>query len=264
VRGRSVLEPLGRSSSYWLRRFGLFILLCVGVVCLVNVIVLKPTAKIEPISGDQPFLLHEQTEYQAAADALLANSIWNRSKLTANTSGLNHELMKQFPELASVHTVLPLLGHRPIVYIEAAQPSMHLKATNGEYVLDNRGKALLRDSDLPASNNLHLPTVEDQSGLHVQLNHQILTPANISFIQTVVAQLSARQVTISSLILPPAASEVDAHLAGQQYYVKFNLQTNNAREQAGTFLATINYLKKQNQTPGEYIDVRVNGRAYYK
>jgi hypothetical protein len=264
--GRALLPPLsGATGSYWLRRTGLLVLLCVGVVSAVNIIVLKPTANVLPLQkGGQHFLLHDTSAYTAAANKILASSVWNRTKLTVNTASVNQKLTTQFPELAKVQTVLPLLGHRPIVYIETAQPVLILRATNGDYVLDNRGKALLKAADLPANNSLRLPVIDDLSGLRVTLNRQIITPGDVRFIQIVVAQLASRQFTVSSLTLPPAASELDVHLAGQPYIVKFNLQMSDAREQAGTFLATANYLKQHNAVPGEYVDVRVDGRAYYK
>jgi hypothetical protein len=50
---------------------------------------------------------------------------------------------------------------------------------------------------------------------------------------------------------------------GVGYFVKFNLH-GNAREEAGAFLAVKEYLESSHKTPGEYVDVRVENRAYYK
>jgi hypothetical protein len=113
-------------------------------------------------------------------------------------------------------------------------------------------------------NHPGLPVVVDQSGLSVKVNHPVLTADNVSFVQIVAAELAAKQYTISAMSLPATSSELDVQLAGQPYFVKFNLQTNDAREQAGTFLATINQLHSQNITPAKYVDVRVDGRAYYQ
>ena len=65
------------------------------------------------------------------------------------------------------------------------------------------------------------------------------------------------------MTLPPAASELDVKIAGKPYFVKFNLQADDARRQAGTFLATQAQLQRKGITPAQYIDVRVEGRAYY-
>jgi hypothetical protein len=90
-------------------------------------------------------------------------------------------------------------------------------------------------------------------------------PANsVTFVQTLVAQLSSKHYTIASMTLPPAASELDVKLVGQAYSIKFNFENNDPRQQVGTFLATIAQLQKQNITPSQYVDVRVDGRAYYQ
>ena len=66
------------------------------------------------------------------------------------------------------------------------------------------------------------------------------------------------------MVLPVGTSELDVKLTNQPYTVKFNLESGTARQQAGTFLATQAKLQSQNVTPGQYVDVRVGGRAYYK
>jgi hypothetical protein len=91
-----------------------------------------------------------------------------------------------------------------------------------------------------------------------------LPAASVGFIQTVIAQLAAKQFVVSGMTLPAAASELDAQLAGQPYFVKFNLESDNPRGEVGTFLATIAQLRRQNIVPAKYVDVRVDGRAYYQ
>ncbi|GAC1502981.1 MAG: hypothetical protein NVS1B10_07930 [Candidatus Saccharimonadales bacterium] len=78
------------------------------------------------------------------------------------------------------------------------------------------------------------------------------------------AELRLKHFEVSSLSLPTSTSELDVSLTNQPYYIKFNLQTDNARGESGTFLAAIASLNKQSITPTKYIDVRLNGRAYYQ
>jgi hypothetical protein len=67
------------------------------------------------------------------------------------------------------------------------------------------------------------------------------------------------------MILPAASRELDIHLTGLPYFVKFNLNDNaDAKQQVGTFLATRKYLTTHNITPTQYVDARVLGRVYYK
>jgi hypothetical protein len=259
-RETTATNHLGR---FLLKRFGLVVLLVALLISTVNVLSLSNNARVMPLTGNNAnSFLHDQSDYEAAASKLLAGSIWNRNKITVNTSSINEDMLKQFPELSSVSVTLPLLSKRPIVYVQTAQPVLVLAAQNGSFIVDTTGKALLPANQLKSSNTL--PTVTDQSGLRVSLNHQALTSGNVSFIQTVLAQLAARHFTVESMTLPVGTSELDVKLAGQPYIIKFNLESGSARQQAGTFLATQSKLKSQNITPAQYVDVRVDGRAYYK
>lgn len=261
-------EPAARSKglgNFLLKRFGLVVLLIALLISSVNVLSLSSKAKVMSLtdsSGNS--FLHDKAVYETAADKLLADSVWNRNKITVNTSSVSQGMLEQFPELSSVSVTLPLLSKRPIVYIQTAQPALILAAQNGSFIIDNTGKALLAADKLPKNSTLQLPTVTDQSGLHVTINRQALTSGNVSFIQTVIAQLAARHFTVSAMELPVGTSELDVHITGQPYIVKFNLESGDARQQAGTFLATQSKLQSQNVTPAQYIDVRLDGRAYYK
>jgi hypothetical protein len=250
----------------WLRRFGLIILLLAVVASAVNVLSLSPDVKVLPLATNSNLsILRPTAVYEAAANRQLKSSIWNRNKLTVNTAGLSRQLRGQFSELSSVSVTLPLLAHRPLVYIQPAQPALILATQqNGAFIIDVSGKALLKGPNPAGFNEPGLPVVNDQSGLSLALNKQALPAADVRFIQTVVAQLAAKQFIVSGMTLPPAASELDVQLNGRPYFVKFNLQSNNPRGEAGTFLATIAQLSRQNIVPGHYVDVRVDGRAYYQ
>jgi hypothetical protein len=156
------------------------------------------------------------------------------------------------------------MSHRPIVYIAPTTPSLILAGSTGSYVLDNNGKALIATSNVADIGKLDLPTVADQSGLRVKSNDIALAGTEVNFIQTVVAELQAKGVAIESLTLPPAAYELDVKPVGVGYFVKFNMHEPTARQQSGTFLAVRARLATQSITPSSYIDVRLDGRAYYK
>jgi cell division septal protein FtsQ len=263
---RSALQAkAGHFRNFWLQRFGLVVLLLAVIASAANVLSLSSDAKIVPLtSSTSQTFLQDQADYQTAANKLFAGSIWNRNKITVDTAHISAQLVKQFPELSSVSITLPLLAHRPLVYIQPVQPALILAATNGSFVLDTEGKALLSVTNSASLASLDLPVVTDQSGIKVSINHQALTSGDVGFIQTIIAELAAKHISVSAMTLPAAASELDAQISGQPYFVKFNLESGDARQQAGTFLATQAHLQSQNITPTKYIDVRVDGRAYYQ
>lgn len=255
----------GKLRRFMLQRFGLVLLLIALLVCTVNVLSLSTETRVLPLTGGGSVsFLHDKTVYQEAASQLLAGSIWDRNKITVNTGRINRQLLQRFPELSDVSMTLPLLSKRPIIYLQTSQPVLILITRDGSFVVGDSGKALLLTSSLPSNVNLALPLVTDQSGLKVALNHQALSTDNVRFIQTVSGQLAARHFTVSSMLLPTASSELDVRLTGLPYVTKFNLESGEARQQAGTFLAAQAKLHSQGITPAQYIDVRVEGRAYYQ
>ena len=251
--------------SFWLHRFGLAILLIVALICAVATLSLSADAKIVPVttSNNQAFLQPVQA-YQAAADKLLAGSIWNRNKITADTDHVSQQLLTQFPELKAATVSLPLLGHRPVIYLEPAQPALILAQGSTSYVIDSTGRALMQMQPNSTIAKAGLPVVTDQGNLPVKLKKIALSSSTVSFLQIIVQQLAAKHFTATTMSLPAAASELDVHLANQPYFIKFNLENNDPLQQVGTFLATQAHLAGQNITPSQYVDVRVDGRAYYQ
>jgi hypothetical protein len=266
-KAREALRPSARRfGNFWVQRFGLLTLLIVAVACLVSMVSLSQKPKIVALRTVEGAELLQPTEvYQSAADKLFQSSILNRTKLTINTGKISRQLAEQFPELSSATITLPLLAHRPIVYLEPVQPALVLSTTNGSYIVDTTGKALLPSIGLLAASNGSLPNVIDQSGLKVEVNKRVLPGNDVAFIRTVSAQLAARQIAVASLTLPAGSQQLDVRLSNKPFFIKFNLADyKSARLQAGSFLAVNASLERQGITPTEYIDVRVIGRAYYK
>lgn len=207
--------------------------------------------------------LRPQADYEDAAAKLFSKTFSNHNKLTVDASGIAAAFQKQFPELNDVSVTLPMLGRRPTVNIQPSTPTMILAASNGKFVLDDNGRAMLNATHTTAIDALHLPTVTDQSGVPVHPG-QIVLPSNEStFVQTILTQLRAQHISTGQIVLPAAASEVDVHIASQPYFIKFNVQ-NAALPQAGSAVATMRHLTARGVTPRQYIDVRIDDRAYYK
>jgi hypothetical protein len=140
-----------------------------------------------------------------------------------------------------------------------------LTTTSGQsFVVDENGKALIAAARVPDLAALKLPVVNDESGIRLTEGKTVLSGSAVSFMRVILAELSAQNVSMQRLTLPAATSELDVYPIGVQYYVKFNLQSQTALQQVGTYLATIEKLREQGITPAQYIDVRVDGRAYYK
>lgn len=236
------------------------------LVCLVELLMLSADVKIMTVdAGSQAYLLHSPSAYAEAADKLFAASLTNKNKITVNTDEISKKLQAEFPELGSVSITLPLIGHRPIVYLEADKPALILVEGGERLLLNQKGQVEARAERVPSAALRGLPVVTDHSDLpSPTVGATALSAGEVSFIQAVLYEMQYGGVQVGALSLPAATQELDVAIQGQPFFVKFNMQSNDARQQAGTFLATWQYLQQQHVTPGAYIDVRVDGQAYYK
>lgn len=259
-------EALRRAETRrsWLKRLpGVATLLAIVVVAIFC-LQLSSKAKVVPLgaSEGQMLFLREKSIYDEAAHE--AFTPWtNSNKLTVNAEKVSNDLKRQFPELQAVSVSLPVVGNRPVVYIQPAVPQLILVAKNGVFVLDGSGRALISGNQVPSLGRLKVPTVTDQSGLSIEAGAIALPRATVHFIDQAVGQLKAKGLSPTSLTLPPGSNELHVRLGGVGYIVKFNLH-GDARAEAGTFLAAKQYLEAEHKTPREYIDARVENKVYYR
>jgi hypothetical protein len=246
------------------QRTGLVALAVIILILIVNILSLSPNPKIKLLDPSSQIQLTPTTtaEYQSAAKKALSGSILNSNKLTVDTEAVSNKLMDEYPDLVSVNVTVPLVSRQPTVYVEPSQPALVLVEPKASYEINTNGRAIATSVSQQGFGK-SLPVVVDQSGLNVAVHSQPLSANYVNFVLEVVGQLNAKGYTVSQMTLPNGTDELDASIAGQPYFVKFNLESNDPRQQAGTFLATINYLKSKNITPSKYVDVRLDGRAYY-
>ncbi len=242
------------------RALRLVIFLAIAAVVVSNLL-LTSNPKIVLVGATSTF--RDASAYQAAAAQAFADSKFNSNKVTVNAGGIRQSLMQTFPELADVSVSLPLFGRQPVVYLQPSTSRLIVQTSSGAFILDDTGKAVASGSMVDTLRQAGLPEVHDETQLDIQLGTSVLPSTTVAFITEVVYQLKARGVVVDSLKLPNTPSELHLRIKDVGYYVKFNTR-GDARVEVGSFLALKKYLESQNKIPAEYIDVRVESRAYYK
>jgi hypothetical protein len=187
--------------------------------------------------------------------------IINRNKITFNQNNLSEALQKKFPEIVSAQTELPFFSERPVVRLAIAKPSFILQSKSQQYIVNKNGIAVDRASNLSDVKNL--PLIDDQSGYDVKPGTKVLSASSVNFIDNLIKQLNKARVPIKSTTLPSAPEELIIRTQDQNYYVKLYLG-GDVLNQAGQFLAARDKFKKDNILPHEYLDLRINGKIFYK
>jgi hypothetical protein len=234
----------------WVIFFGLIALLAYSLV-------IRPSSKVD-INSE---LYHPKAVYQEAANKIL-KGVKYTNKITFDENDVIGKLQKQFPEISNAGIELPIFAQTPIIHLQIASPSFTLKSNNQSYIIDSAGVAVARASDFPNMSGTTL-SVEDQSGFSAELGKQVMNANSVNFIKILGRQTKHSGVSISSLVLPSTAEELDIHTPDRPYYVKFYL-AGDALLQTGQYLASRHQFDTTNSQPAEYLDVRIPGKIFYK
>lgn len=202
--------------------------------------------------------------YAEAAGRAFNASLLNTNKVTVNTKKIEDQLRQEFPELAAVSVTLPFIGRKPTVIFEPSNSRLiiHTSST-GSFVVDENGRATATGEVVQKFKDAGLPEVQDQSQISVKLGDIVIPSTSVSYITEVIRQLRAKNIETTSLTLLETPSELKLHIKGEGYSIKFNTK-GDARVAVGSFLALKSHLDSQQKKPSEYIDVRIENRAYYK
>lgn len=255
---RVVFQRLGQ-------QFGMILLGMVLLACVISLLQIDTVPRVVIANNSEGYALHRVSDYQASATTVLRSSLLNSNKLTIDTKSVDAALTAQYPEVAHASIALPLVGHRPTLYVVLTKPTLILATPHQSVVVDSAGHALVTAQTAHDVARFQLPVLHDQSNRQLQIGDTVLPSSTISFIQEVLRQFAAAHLRVATMVMPPAAEELDVYPAGASYYGKFNLHDSSARQQSGTFLAVRQQLSHgQGSLPKQYIDVRIPGRAYYK
>jgi hypothetical protein len=257
-----VFRELPKTPSGWLKALPIIVSVIVILGSLLYATTLTSTPRIVVLEGSSSKVLRDVDYYEKEFTRIFGESFFNHSKLTINTVVLAHQIEREYPELENVSVTLPLIGRRPVVQLKAKQPAFILVGKNGSFLIDARGQAIARTQDVTIT-GLGLTIVTDEGGLEIEAGKVILPQNHVDFITTLLYQLKSKQISVQSVTLPPISNEVHVRLQTKQYFIKFNLQ-GSAIEQAGTLMAIQERLDAEGVTTAEYIDVRVEDRAYIK
>jgi len=263
--GEQEAQQVRRNPSKISLRKRLQYVFIVVVVIVLTSLTLQLSSKVTVIpvgSASSQLFLQDSKVYAEAAQKQFSSPL-DRNKVTVDATKISTNLQKQFPELKVVSVTLPVFGNRPKLYVQPATPTLILVTKNGTFILDSSGRALMNINQVPKAHELKIPAITDQSGLSIQTGQVALPQTTVAFITELVGQVQAKGISIASLTLPQGTNELYLKANGTGYQVKFNLH-GDAREEAGAYLAVKQYLEGQKKTPGQYIDVRVENKAYYK
>lgn len=236
------------------RGVDLVFFITITVVFVLSLIV-KPGVQV--ILSDSTY--HPKQYYAAFINSQISK-LTNRNKITFDEQGIKSQIIKAFPEITSSSIELPILGQTPKVSLGVAQPAFFLSSGSDEYLLSANGVAV--DLKSYYHNLADLPTIDDQSGFTILKGKHVLSLQDVTFLQTITAEVKKQNVPVKNFVLPKIPEEVELYTADAPYYTRFYMGGDSVA-QVGQYLAAHNKFKSGGG-PSQYLDVRVSGKVFYK
>lgn len=233
-----------------------WVLVIAVIFCFIYSLIVRPQPHVLATSTS----FHSLSTYQDFAAKNLG-SIKDSNKITFNETALVDSMQKQFPEISSMWVELPIFGQKPIIHLTISQPTFVYSSKNVSYILDSEGVIAGTQADMASMKGL--PTVIDQSNIDFKVGDKVISSDSVDFISQVVAQAKKAKAPISNIVLPAIAQEIHLRTTDKPYYVKFYFG-NDVLVQTGQWLAARHEFDAKGITPGEYLDVRVPGKVFYK
>ena len=190
--------------------------------------------------------------------AELNKSLGRQNLTSLDTVSLSKAILADNYQLKSAD-VVRAWPHGLVVHVSERQPSLIWKTGDRAYLLDADG-SIISPISLTATK---LPVITDSSNLPVKVGDKVVPPRFVSFCAQLVSTMSqATGVGITGLTVPDTTTEVYV-TTNKGYVVKFDT-TRTAEEGLAQMQRVLAALKTQNKNPAEYIDLRIENKAYYK
>lgn len=262
-RNPSDKQPPKRTKKSPVHHLPALLLLIAILLSVAFISTLNPVPKVVIANVDKNTTIRNEEVYRKAAETFIEGSVINRSKFTFDSTGLTEELKRQFPEVAAATVTVPIMGRRPVVEIQTTRPAFILATESSAVLVGNNGVALANTNELKDLPELGLRSVNDETGLAIEVGRPALPQEQARFISVTVEQLEKQGYRIESLTIPQSPYDLHIRLQGQKYFVKFNI-LEDPKQQVGAFIALDKELKRRDTTPSDYIDVRIGERVFYK
>ncbi len=138
------------------------------------------------------------------------------------------------------------------------QPLLAWQTANKQFYVDAQGVAF-------TYNHFAQPTlaVTDQSGISPDETGVVASTRFLRFLGQLVAAINGYGLgTVETIMIPAAPRQIDVKLSGREYNIKTNTDR-DPQQQAEDLANALKYFDRKGMRP-QYVDVRVEHRAFYK
>ena len=240
------------------RRIGSVLVGTLGVVALLFALLSQFTATPVVQASPDPSLQLDAV-YTEAIDKYLGNHTSERLRMFTNAENLTEYLQTVTPEVEEV-TLRGSSGFgKSLFEITFRKPIASWNVNGKELYVDAAGVPFTR-------NYFSSPTlrITDQSGLSATLTGQsVMSNRFMSYVGQVIGSSQEQGYEVTTIVIPAGTTrQIEVHIKDVGYPFKFS-SDRPAREGVSDMVKTAQWMKSHQVNP-EYVDVRVEGKVFYK
>lgn len=230
----------------------------VGAI-VIGGLVYQLTAQVVVSTSSGIALTEVQTKrYSDAIQSYYGSHPLERLRFALNQDDLATYMRVTTPEVADIRMGSGAGLGKTDFTLTFRQPTAGWVIGNKQYYVDANG--------VPFDTNYYaMPLVQivDQTGIQQQSGVAIVSNRFLAFVGKLVGALNTKGLTVEKVIIPAGTThQLQLTLKDKSYYIKVSLDR-SVGEQVEDIGRVTGYFDSKGETP-QYIDVRVQGRAYYR
>lgn len=239
------------------RKISSFLMFLLAGAALILFVLSQLVVKIDFYSQDGK-MIEDQSRYQKVIDEYYQDRPIERMRIFLNGDNLLSAIQSELPEVAAIDDInLKSFTHFKFV-LNMRKPVASWSVNDKNYFVDNTGVAFnVNYYDNPSI------TISDESGIKIGDNHIVVSNGFLSFVGKIIGAANTNNLEVERIVIPPSSlRQVEVYVKNVSYPAIF-LTSSSAEAQVKSLSRAVRYFQTNGLSP-QYVDLRVEGKAFYK
>ena len=238
------------------RKLGAFFVVLAIFISLISIFLFQFISKVSVVSNESKS--QNLSKYEKSVEEYLNINPSERILSNLNKNALLESLQKDYPEVLSISDIKfnGLTSYK--IYLDFRKPVASWLVDGKEFFVDSEGVSF-------NVNNFEKPSLNiiDDSGAIVSNGKNVASGSFFSFIGKLVSAANKQGLEVSKIRIPPLSlRQVEVSVKGVSYFARMST-ADSAEGQIINFKKAIEYFRTHKISPN-YIDLRIEGKGYYK
>lgn len=238
------------------RKLGAFFVILAIFISLISIFLFQFISKVSVVSNESKS--QNLIKYEKSVEEYLNINPSERILSNLNKNALLESLQKDYPEVLSISDIKfnGLTSYK--IYLNFRKPVASWLVDGKEFFVDSEGVSF-------NINNFEKPSLNiiDDSGAIVSNGKNVASSSFFSFIGKLVSAANKQGLEVSKIRIPPLSlRQVEVSVKGVSYFARMST-ADSVEGQIINFKKAIEYFGTHKISPN-YIDLRIEGKGYYK